>query len=388
MKRYRVGHVITRLCQGGAQENTFHTVRLSSRDRFETELISGPTEGSEGSLESAIEKAGIEILRVPHLVRRVAPSNDWRALNELTRLFRERTYHIVHTHTSKAGLLGRIAARRAGVPAVVHTPHGHVFDGYFAKPVTRLFIACERYAARRTDSLIALTQRDLEEHLAQRIGFPEQWTAVFSGIDFGPFEEARQRRETTRAAFGIRTDEILIGGVGRLEHVKGFTYFVEAAKLVAEALPEVRFVHAGDGSLAPALREQARPLGPRFAFLGLRNDIPELMAALDVLVLPSLNEGMGRVLLEAAAAETPVVASYVGGVPDIVRDGETGYLVPPAEPRAIAEKVLVLARNAAARHRMGALARERVVPHYSLEQMVERIEALYGTLIDGKSIDP
>lgn len=388
MKRYRVGHVITRLCQGGAQENTFHTVRLANRERFEVDLISGPTEGSEGSIEPQIEQAGIDILRVPHLVRPVAPLDDWRALDELTGLFRERNYHIVHTHTSKAGLLGRIAARRAGVPAVVHTPHGHVFNGYFASPVTRAFIACERYAAKRTDRLIALTQRGLEEHLAKGVGTPDQWTVIFSGVDFSPFKEARLRRRAARRALGVESDDVLIGGVGRLEHVKGFTYFVKAAKAVAEVLPRARFVHAGDGALAPALHEEARPLGSRFAFLGLRNDIPDIMAALDLFVLPSLNEGMGRVLLEAAAAGVPAVATYVGGVPEVVQDGQTGFLVPPAEAGAIAEKVILLARNSKLRERMGRRARERVVPHYGLEKMVERIEALYEALIDGKRIDP
>ncbi|MFO7975109.1 MAG: glycosyltransferase family 4 protein [Candidatus Hydrogenedentota bacterium] len=388
MRRYRVGHVITRLCVGGAQENTFHTVRLANRDRFDVDLVSGPTEGSEGSIELEVEKADIEIVRIPHLVRPVAPQKDWRAFKELTALFRERNYDIIHTHTSKAGLLGRLAARRAGVPALVHTPHGHVFDGYFSKPVTRIFIACERYAARRTDRLIALTQRGLEDHVEHRVGHRDQWSVIFSGIDFSPFKEARLRRKGTRSALGVGPDDVLIGGVGRLEHVKGFTYFVEAAKAIAPVLPQTRFIHAGDGSLGPALRKQARTLGERFVFLGLRGDIPELMAALDIFVLPSLNEGMGRVLLEAAAAGVPAVASHVGGVSEVVHEGETGYLVPPTEPRAIAEKVLLLARDAKLRKRMGGKATKRVVPHYELEKMVERIEALYEALIDEKNIDP
>ncbi|MEA3365501.1 MAG: glycosyltransferase family 4 protein [Candidatus Hydrogenedentes bacterium] len=387
MRRYRVGHVITRLCVGGAQENTFHTVRLADRARFDVDLISGPTEGPEGSIEPEIEKAGIEILRVPHLVRPVAPQKDWRALKELTALFRERNYDIVHTHTSKAGLLGRLAARRAGVPAVVHTPHGHVFDGYFSKPVTRIFIACERYAAKRTDRLIALTQHGLQDHLEQRVGRLDQWTVIFSGIDLSPFKEARLRRKGTRSALGVGPDDILIGGVGRFEHVKGFTYFVEAAKAIAEVLPQACFVLAGDGSLARVLHEQARPLGERFIFLGWRGDIPDLMAALDIFVLPSLNEGMGRVLLEAAAAGVPAVASYVGGVPEVVHEGETGYLVPPGESQAIAEKVLLLVRDTKLRTRMGAKAKERVAPYYGLEKMVERIEALYKVLMDEKRID-
>ena len=170
MKRFRVAHVITRLCRGGAQENTFHTVRLANRARFEVDLISGYSRGREGSIEDTVRAAGIEVCHEPALVRSIAPVRDILALRRLTRLFRERRYDIVHTHTSKAGFIGRLAAERAGVPIVVHTPHGNIFQGYFSKPMTRLFVWMERHAARRTDKLIELTPGGVEEHLAEGIG--------------------------------------------------------------------------------------------------------------------------------------------------------------------------------------------------------------------------
>ena len=388
MKRYRVAHVITRLCQGGAQENTFHTVRLANRDRFDVDLIAGYPKGREGSLEGAVAAAGLSLLREPTLVRNPAPLRDLLAVRRLTRRFREGGYDIVHTHTSKAGFVGRLAAERAGVPMVVHTPHGNVFHGYFSGPVTRACVWMERHAARRTDRIIELTPGGIEEHLAEGIGQREQYRVIFSGIDTAPYAVAILQRAAKRRSLGIEVDTPLVGAVGRLEPVKGFTYFVEAASRIAAEAPDVRFVLAGQGGEESRLRALAAPLGDRFRFLGQQDDVAALMAALDVLIVPSVNEGMGRVLLEAGAAETPVVATCVGGIPDIVDDSETGLLVPPRDPEALARGVLELLRAPERLRLMGATARAKVVPHFSLESMVRRIEALYEELILEKQHDP
>lgn len=331
---------------------------------------------------------GVAIHREPFLVREPAPLRDWITLKRLERRFRARQYHIVHTHTSKAGVLGRLAAARAGVPIIVHTPHGNIFQGYFHPALTRLFVWMERHCARRTDRIIELTSGGVDEHLAEGIGQHDQYRVIFSGIDTEPFGAAIARRPETRAALGVAPDDVLIGAAGRLEPIKGFTYFVEAARAIAEVEPRAQFALAGDGALAQALREQARPLGDRFRWLGWRGDIPGLMAAMDVLVVPSVNEGMGRVLLEAGAAGVAAVASRVGGIPDIVDDGETGLLVRPRDAGAIAEAVLALARSPERRRWMGETARAKIVPHFSLRTMVERIEALYEELAHEKGVDP
>lgn len=387
MKRYRVAHVITRMCKGGAQENTLATVRLCDGERFEADLITGVVGPNESSLEEEASTAGVELIRQPHLTRNVSPLADYKALRGLTRLFRERQYHIVHTHTSKAGFVGRLAAARAKVPIVVHTPHGHIFDGYFARPVTELFLWMERYAARKTDRLIALTRRGIEEHIEKRIGTRPQWTAIHSGIDTALFADAGARRSETRAALGVDPGEVLVGGVGRLEPVKGFTYFVDAARQASASAPGLRFILAGDGSQRETLERRAAELGKRFHFLGLRADVPELMAAMDIFVLPSINEGMGRVLLECGAAGNPAVATAVGGVPEIVQDGQTGLLVPPRDSEALAAAIVELASDAAKRTELGKAARAHVVPDYDLASMVTQIEGLYAQLIEEKKID-
>ncbi len=386
MTRYRIAHIITRLSQGGAQENTFHTVRLADRSRFDVDLISGPVDGSEGSIEGVVGAAGIAIIREPHLVRAPVPHLDWLALRGLTRKLKEGRYDLVHTHTSKAGFLGRLAAERAGIRHVVHTPHGNVFHGYFNSPVTRLYVWMERHAARRTSRIIELTEGGIKEHLAEGIGQRDQYRVVFSGIDTAPYEAAIARRQETRAALGIADDQVLIGGLGRLEPVKGFNHFIEMARQLHEKDPSLKFMIAGDGAQAEQLKASASDLP--IAFLGRRNDVPELMAAFDVLVVPSINEGMGRVILEAGAAGVPIVASRVGGIPDIVDDGETGLLVAPRAPDELACAVLALVHSPERRCLMGAAARAKVVPHYSLQHMVQRIEAIYEELLNESAPDP
>lgn len=386
MRRIRVAHVITRMCKGGAQENTFNTVRLAKRDRYEVDLISGHTARNEPSMEQAVRDTGVEIVHVEHLVRNPSPLNDLRAYNELAQLFRERKYDIVHTHTSKAGYLGRMAAAKANVPIVVHTPHGHIFFGYFNKLLTKFFTKLERDAAQITNKLIELTQRGVDQHLAEGVGTPEKWIAIFSGIDLAPFDDAIRARAATRESLGVAPDEFLIGAVGRLEPVKGFSYFVRAARIVLDSMPSARFILAGDGAERDSLKALAETLGERFQFLGMREDVPALMAAMDICVVPSINEGMGRVILEAGAAGTPVVATNVGGIPEVVNETVTGLLVRPRDETGIASAVLSLAADRAQRERMGEAARDHV-QQFSLARMVGKIEALYEDLIREKRLD-
>ena len=375
--------MITRLVRGGAQENTLHTVRLANRRRYVAELLAGPPEGPEGSLEDQAEEQGVPVQRIAHLVRAPAPRRDVLAYRDLLMRFRRERYDIVHTHTSKAGILGRADAARAGVPHLVHTPHGNVFHGYFNPVLTGAFVRAERWAAGFTDRIIELTPGGIDEHLAQGIGARDQFRVVFSGIDLAPYEDARAARAATRAALGLPGDAFVVGGVGRLEPVKGFIHLVDAARHLLETGADLYFVQAGVGSQAPLLKEAARPLGPRFHWLGHRDDVPNLMAAFDVLVVPSENEGMGRVVLEAGAAGVACVAARTGGLPDVIDEGRTGLLVPPREPSAIAAALRRLLDDRAYCQALGAAAREKVVPHYGLTRMVRAIEELYEELLDG-----
>ena len=397
MKPIQVAHIITRLCRGGAQENTFHTVRLLGATRagegtsplqsikgvsssYEVDLISGPTMGPEGSLEPKIIAAGIPIVRASHLVRPARPWDDVIALRELTDIIRRGRYDIVHTHTSKAGFLGRWAARRAGVPHIVHTPHGHVFDGYFWQPVTQLYIRLEQWAARFTDRMIALTDDEIETYLRHGIGTRRQYTVISSGIELEPFLEAHAYRDTIREELGVR-DAIVIGAVGRLEPVKGFDDLLSAAEQVRREIPNACFVIVGQGSREAELRRQSAPLGDAVRFLGYREDIAHIMAGCDIIAVPSRNEGMGRVVVEAGAAGLPVVATAVGGLPHVVDHERTGILTPPGDARSLADALVRLARDPALRAAMGEAARRKMIPAFGVGAMVSAIETVYDELM-------
>lgn len=427
----RVLHVITRMVRGGAQENTLASVAGIRGEGWESLLISGPAVGPEGSLEARCRDAGIPMLHVPELLREISPGQDHRALLHLAQVFRRERPHLVHTHTSKAGMLGRMAARMAGVPAVIHTPHGHVFHSYESRLRSRVFVHAERAGAAFTDRLIALTPAEMREHLEEGVGKPEQWRVIPSGIPFAPFEAAIGTGESVRRALGIPPDVPVIGTVGRLVPIKGQAYLLEAAAALSTEFPRLRLLLAGDGPLREDLILQARALGmevivhpghgaeageappglagvdagaPREAvgeplaigrgrtrlevhFLGLRKDVPAIMAAMDVFVLPSLNEGMGRVLVEAMCMRLPCVASHVSGIPDVVAHEVTGLLVPPRESGALATAVARLLRDRELRRRLGEAGRGAVVPAYGEGAMLASLAGLYVEVLSSKGVD-
>ncbi len=383
----RIAHVITRMCHGGAQENTLQTVIRANTARYEVDLICGPTPRGERNMDKRIDSLGATPTIVPSLKRPPNPIADTRALHHLTQLFRERQYDLVHTHTSKAGFLGRMAARRAGVKHVVHTPHGHIFHGYFTAPIVALYTQMERRVAAHTSRIIALTDDEVTAHLARAIGSRDQYAVIHSGIDVGAYATARRRRAEIRRSMEIPSERCVVLGVGRLEPVKGFTYFIQAAKAVQIHAPNAEFWLAGEGSLRADLEAEAARLDVPIRFWGWCDDLPTYMAAADMLVLPSVNEGMGRVIAEAGAAHLPVIASETGGIPHIVVNGETGLLVEPENYEALAEAITKLSRDEAQREAMGAAGYERINAGYSVDAMVRQIEDLYEELITNDPID-
>ncbi len=380
-RRIRVLHVITRMVLGGAQENTLLTATRLDRARYDVTLASGPTAGPEGTLEPRIPST-LPFVRVPELVRDPHPAKDPVALLRLYRLMRRGRFDIVHTHTTKAGLLGRIAAAWARVPVIVHTPHGHAFHDYLGARGSAALCAVERVLARRTTRIICLTDAERDDHLRLRIGAPERFTVIHSGVDLDRFRPGQGAGEHARRKLGLAPGVPLIGCVARLVPVKGVQYLLEAMPAVRAAVPGATAVFVGDGPLRPALeaRAAARGLQSGAVFLGLRDDVAELLAAFDVVVLPSLNEGMGRAAVEALAAGRPVVASRISGIQDVVADGETGLLVPPQDPAALAAALIRCLRDPALRARFGQRG-PASVGRFGAQAMLDGIDTLYQELL-------
>ncbi len=384
----KVIHVITRFDKGGSAENTYLTLIGLSRAGYDLVLVSGPSDESQlgerereavrANLERA-ERAGIRIVRVHCLVRNLRPGGDLSAFLELLRIFRVEKPKIVHTHTSKAGILGRWAAWLCRVPFIVHTPHGHVFWGYFGPLETKLYVTLERITAWITDRIIALTSQERDDHLRFRIAPRDKFVKIHSGVDLSLFDATLHDRMKIRAELDIPSGDLVVGTAGRLTPVKGHMHLIDATAKILAVRPDTTFVFLGDGELKNKLLEQAEALGlaGKVHFPGWRPDVAAVMSAFDVFALPSLNEGMGRVLVEAMALSKAVVASRTGGITDLVEDDKNGLLVPPGDAGALAAAILRLLNDGEMRAAMGGEGRRRAET-YSAERMVEKIGKLYA----------
>ncbi|HEU5002997.1 MAG TPA: glycosyltransferase [Actinomycetota bacterium] len=379
----RLLRVITRLNIGGPARQVLMLHRELARRGYACELVSGAPQAEEGTFPPPAER----YTRVDSLRRETDFAADARAISALTRQMRAWSPAIVHTHTTTAGGLGRIAARRAKVPVVVHTAHGHVLSGYLSGPQTKLLTAAERWLARHTDVLVTVSHRVRDELLALGIGRPEQWRVVPLGLELGDLLAGPAAPAPSREALGLPPDGPLVGIVGRLAAIKDHDTFLAMAAQVARARPDVTFVVAGDGGLRQTLERTAGSvLGDRVRFLGWITDLPVLYGALDLVVLTSRNEGTPVALIEAGAAGRPVVATDVGGVPEVVRDGETGYVVPARDPAATAARALQILAAPELAARFGAAGREWVRSRFSAERLVEDLSALYAEQLERKGL--
>jgi len=371
-RRTRVLHIITHLDNGGAQANTLLSVAGLDRGRYVVDLAAGP-----GLLERQALASADRVVVLPYFRRSLYSLGDLRAAAALVRLVGD--YDVVHTHGSKAGVLGRLAARMRRVPAVVHTVHGFPVHEYMPHLKRQLLLALERVAARCADRIVCVCDANVAEALSLGIARPEQVRVVVSGV---PSEQVRAGSDgSVRTELGIPTDAPVVGTITRLMEQKAPLDFVAAARRVIEADPQVHVVMVGDGPLRDQVAAAAAGI-PRLHLLGFRNDVPDVLAMLDVVAFSSLWEGLGRALTEAVLAGKPVVATAVNGVPDLVVDGETGYLTPAGRPDQLADRILdVLARpdRGAA---MGAAGANRVVGRYDVDDMVAGLDQLYQEILE------
>jgi glycosyltransferase involved in cell wall biosynthesis len=373
----RVCHIITRLIVGGAQEAAILACAYLNQDKVSSKLVTGPQTGAEGDLRGLARELDVSVVEVPSLVREIAPERDARALRQLRRIVREFQPDVVHTHSSKAGIVGRLAARRESVPAIVHTVHGWSFHEHMT-PLTRAaYVRLERLAARWTDRIITVSALDRDKGLAARIGVPSQYRKIHELNDLRRYAEAEPNRAAARASLGFPLDSFVVGTVGRLSAQKDPESWVRTASRVAARHSEARFVMVGDGDLRAATERLAAELGlaERLILTGLRDDIPAILPAFDVMLLTSRWEGLPLVIPQAMASGVPIVATAVDGNREVVRHGANGLLAPPSEPAVLAENVLRLRDRTLAAHLVAA-GRE-TARDFSLERTIPQLEDLY-----------
>jgi len=381
LRPLRVLHVITRMMVGGAQENTMLSCALIDPALYPSTLLTGPETGLEGSLHEEAAARGVQVIVEPNLVRRISPWHDLMATLRLRRVMRAGRYDIVHTHSSKAGILGRIAARWAGVPVIVHTAHGWGFNDEQPWHIYWLYVVLERVCAPFTGALVVVGAPNRDKGLALGIGRPEQYRLIRSGIEVQAFRDVRTTRDDARRRLGLPADAFVIGSVGRLEGQKAPLDLLAAFVPVAAEHPEAHLVYVGEGSWRGELEAGIARAGltGRVHLAGLRRDVPELLRAFDVFALASRWEGLPRVFPQAMAAGLPIVATRVDGAPDAVTPGENGWLVDVGDTAAMSKYLRALAGDPAMARRMGAAGRARV-DEFSVERMVDALAELYDTL--------
>ncbi len=375
--------VITRLDFGGSSQQVLLLAEHVRRAGYDSVIVTGKTVNPHTDLEAYRERTGVRIITVDRLRRELHPVHDAAALFRLAVLFRTLRPRLIHTNCSKAGVLGRIAALALRRAPVVHTPHGHLFYGYYGPLATRLVVLAERFVAPLSDRIVLLTGRSLDDHVSRGIGPRDRLRAISPGIDLSRYGPDPARRRRLRRRMGVSDGTPVIGWAGRLTMIKAPEVFLEAAGILRDRVPEARFALLGDGELRWPLERRAGSLGlgDRIVFLGGDVPIGDFMASIDQFVLTSANEGLGIVLLEAMATGVPVIGTAVGGVPEVLDGGAAGLLVRPGDPVSLARCMLLLMKNEELSKRLSRKGRERAAD-YSEEKTVNSYLDLYRNLLD------
>ncbi len=383
----RIVHVITRLIVGGAQENTLLTA-AGQVEEFGDEVIvvTGPGAGPEGSLLDWALERGLELRLVPEMGRAIRPWADWSSYRRIAAAIREIDPDIVHTHSSKAGILGRAAASRQRIP-VVHTIHGAAF--HFGQPrlAQALYKKAERWAARRCQRLISVCDAMTKQYLDSNIAAPELFTTIYSGMDVEPFLDPPRPREEVRAELGFSDDDVVIGKIARLFDLKGHRYLLEAAGRIVEACPQARFLLVGDGPLRDQFeaRISRDGLADHFVLTGLVRPerIPELIHATELVAHTSVWEGLARVLPQSMIAGKPVVSFNIDGAPEVVIPEETGLLVEPESVDGLVDAVTRLVGDQELRTRLGDEGCRRWTETFRYQEMARLVREVYEEVLAG-----
>ena len=389
-RRIRVLRLFSRLNIGGPAIHVILTTAGLDPERYDSLLVVGKEDDREGNFTDLAKSREAAYRIIPTFGRRIRPLRDCITFVKLFMLMRRRRPDIVHTHTAKAGALGRLAARLAGVPVIVHTFHGSVFAGYFGSFTSRFFQLIERTLALGTDVILAVSRRVAEDLEERKIAPRSKIEVIPLGLELNRFEHVSQYRGELRHELGLAADAPLVGCVGRLVLIKDLGTLLEAIVLLSTACPEAVLLVVGDGDQRPALeREAARlHLGSRVRFLGFRTDLERIYADLDLAINCSLNEGTPVALIEAMAAGVPVVATDVGGTPDLLEDGRLGHLVPPRDPEALANAITDALAPGGRSADQAELARESVLRRFSLERLLTDLDQLYLRLLKAKDVRP
>lgn len=382
MKKYNVLHIITKLELGGAQQNTLDTVRYLDRGKYNLFLVSGTC----GLLvEEAKKIKDVKIILLSELKHEINPFYDTLCLIKLIKLFKKEKIDIIHTHSSKAGILGRFAGKISNVPVIIHTVHGFSFNNFQKFIMRNFYILLERITAKFSDKLICVTKKDIENGLKAKVGRPEIYTVIRSGIDIEKFRDTEVDIIKKKHELKIEnTSWNVVGNISCFKPQKSPLDFVRTADLVIKEFPDTYFVLVGDGELRNEIESLIKKLNleKNVILTGWRNDVNEIIKIFDVFVLTSLWEGLARVILQAFSAKIPVVATSVDGSSEIIEDGKNGFLANPKDYKSIAEKVKILLRDKELAKKIAEGGFETLSSEFDYKEMVKNIDSLYAKLLN------
>jgi len=383
----KICHVITRLIVGGAQENTLLTIKGHLEKGHEVELATGFSPGREGKLLENAQYGDFPVVEFPDLVREISPWHDLKAYFALKKYFKKNKFDVVHTHSSKAGIIGRMAARAAKVPVVVHTVHGQAFHPYQSRLKNRLFIFLERFAAGKCDKIYAVAQAMIDQCVDAKVAKREKYMVVYSGMDTAAFDRA-QRDNALRKKLGIPENALTVVTVARLFAQKGYEYVIPAAQKVLATHPDTHFLFVGDGPMYDELTEKLQTAGilGNFHFAGLvpPDEVASYIAQADMLWHLSLHEGLPRAVVQALAVGIPALGFALDGTPEVIIDGETGFLTAAEDISAVAEKTEILLNDPAMRSRFGQAGKKKVLDQFAWRKMADILEDEYAFLLNRK----
>ena len=384
MKKIKIIHIITRLDKGGSSRILLDIAKTLDKEKFCVKIISGLTLDAQEDLDRFSLETGVEIIFVSSLRRDINIFLDIAALFRIRLILKEEKPDIVHLHTSKAGFLGRIAAKFTGVPAVIYMPHGHIFYGYTNFVLTKIYIILERFAARLCDAIITLSDVEARDFLARNIAGKDKFLTIHNGIDLKNYQVIDTNRlEKLKNEVKLEPNTPVITVISRLEPVKGLEVFIQALAEVAKIIPKFTALIVGSGSLRKSLQMKAKALNleGKVKFLGYRDDIKEIISLSDIIVNPALNEGFGLVILEAQALGKAVLATRVGGVPEVIIDNQTGILVPAGDSKSLAAGIIRILQDTGLAARLATEAKKRIELEFSKEKMISQLVELYFKLV-------
>ena len=388
-KKISICHVITRMIVGGAQENTLFSCIGQLRAGNRVVLVTGPSPGPEGELLSRISVPDLEVVTIDEMVREISPLKDFKAYCKLKKYFKQEKFDVVHTHSSKAGVIGRLAAQAAGVPCIVHTVHGQAFHEYEKPWKNFIYKLSERIAARPSDRIYAVAQAMIDQCIKARIAPPEKYQVVYSGMDIGTFLNA-ERSEELRSRLNIPADAKVIATLARLFELKGYDDVLKGFPLVLKSVPQAHLLIIGDGILRKSLEAEAVEKGfaDRVHFAGLisPDKVPEYLIQADILWHLSLREGLPRSVVQALACGIPACGYQLDGTPEVIHNGETGCCVPPRDVESIVKGTLEFLQDPEKAQKAAAAGKALVRERFDKERMAKILLEDYIAVLKRKNL--